>query len=85
MKGKNVTITSKNQITLPAEYVMKLHLSRHRQLVVRQRGDELILKPVPDVEEHFQELWAKLPSVKGTRTDEELKTTTRDAWSQKQA
>lgn len=83
MKTKNVTITSKNQITLPAEYVRKMNLSQHRQLLVQQRGDELVLKPVPDIEDHFQSLWAALPKVKGTRTDEALKVTTREAWTKK--
>lgn len=61
-----------------------MHLSQHRQLVVRQRGDELILKLAPDIEEHFQDLWTKLPKVKGTKSDEDLKATSREAWSKKQ-
>jgi bifunctional DNA-binding transcriptional regulator/antitoxin component of YhaV-PrlF toxin-antitoxin module len=85
MTSKNVTITSKNQITLPAEYVRKLHLAKHRRLTIRQRGDELVLKPEPelDVEDHFRKLWAQLPKVKGTKTDEQLKKTTREAWARK--
>lgn len=89
MTSKNVTITSKNQITLPAEYVRKLGLQKHRRLTVRQRGDELVLRPEPelDIDEHFRKLWAKLPPVKGTKTDKELQQAIRNsvavAWDEK--
>lgn len=83
MNRLNVTITSKNQITLPAEYVRQMGLSKNRRLNVRQRGDELVLKPEDDIEKHFQKLWAQLPKVAGTKSDAELKRATREAWARK--
>ena len=83
MKGKNITITSKNQITIPAEYVRSLKLAKHRQLSIRRRGDELVLKPEPTLEEDLQELWATLPPFKGTRSDKELKHAIREVFTRK--
>ena len=85
MSSKNVTITSKNQITIPAEYVRKLHLNKHRRLTIKQRGDELVLKVEPDLEERLHDVWAQLPAFTGTKTNEELKRTTHEAWSNKDA
>lgn len=83
MTSKNITLTSKNQITLPAEYVRKLHLGKNRQLSITQRGSELIIKPEPSLEARMQKIWSKLPPFKGTKTDDELKQVIRDAYAQK--
>jgi len=83
MTTKNVTITSKNQITLPAELVRNLKLTKRRRLTIRQRGGELILTPEPELEERLKVIWRQLPPFQGTRTDEELKKTAREAWARK--
>ncbi|MGH7196099.1 MAG: hypothetical protein ACREGA_04990 [Candidatus Saccharimonadales bacterium] len=89
MNRLNITITSKNQITLPAEYVRKMRLGKNRRLSVCQRGNKLVLEPEPeiDIDEHFRKLWTQLPKIKGTKTDEELEQAIRDsvadAWDEK--
>ena len=83
MTTKNITITSKNQITIPADLVRKMQLNKHRRLSIRKRGDELILKPEPALEGHLQKIWEQLPAFPGTATDEILKSTTKEAWSSK--
>jgi AbrB family looped-hinge helix DNA binding protein len=83
MSTKNITITSKNQITIPADIVREMQLNTHRRLSIRKRGNELILRPEPDLEDKLEEIWEQLPSFPGTATDEILKSTTKEAWSRK--
>jgi bifunctional DNA-binding transcriptional regulator/antitoxin component of YhaV-PrlF toxin-antitoxin module len=74
MNAREVTITSKNQITLPAEYVRKLHLAKSRRMSIRQRGDELILKPEPTLEDRMLPVWEEVAKyVKRPVSDKELK------------
>lgn len=78
MKSSKVTITSKNQITIPAQFVRDMHLQRNRQVKVRQQGNELILTPLPSLGEALKPVWkAGAPSIKGALTDDELKAATR--------
>lgn len=72
MKDINVTITSKNQITLPVDIVRKWNLQGQRRLSIRRRGDELILKPLPSLQSRMRTIWAQLPAITGTATDKEL-------------
>jgi len=83
MTTKNITITSKNQITIPADIVRDLKLNQYRRLTIRRHGDELILKAQPDLEEQLSMIWEQLPKFSGTKDDEELKETTREAWRDK--
>jgi bifunctional DNA-binding transcriptional regulator/antitoxin component of YhaV-PrlF toxin-antitoxin module len=83
MTTKNVTITSKNQITIPAEIVRELQLDKHRSLTIRRHGDELILKAQPDLEDQLSVIWKQLPKFNGTKNDTELKATTTEAWKNK--
>ena len=79
MTSRNITITSKNQITIPADIVRDMQLSTHRRLNLRKRGNELILKAEPELNDQLQKIWAQLPHFQGTTTDEELKHTTKEA------
>lgn len=83
MTTKNVTLTSKNQITIPVDIVRELQLGKHRRLTIRKRGDELILKTQPDLEEHLSTIWRQLPEFSGTKDETELKVTTAEAWKNK--
>ena len=83
MNTKNVTVTSKNQITIPADIVREFQLNKHRRLTIRKRGDELILKAQPDLEEQLSIIWSQLPKFSGTKNDTELKATTTEAWANK--
>jgi bifunctional DNA-binding transcriptional regulator/antitoxin component of YhaV-PrlF toxin-antitoxin module len=85
MTTKSVTITSKNQITIPAYLVREMQLSTHRRLSIRKQGNELILKPEPALQDQLQKIWKQLPTFKGTISDEELKRTTREAWADKKS
>jgi len=83
MTTRNVTITSKNQITIPADFVREMHLKTHRRLSIRKRGDELILMAEPELKDKLQNIWDQLPSFQGTISDDELKRTTNEAWANK--
>lgn len=91
MRTKEITITSKNQITLPAEYVRNLKLEKSRRLTVRRRGDEIILKPEATLEERMKPIWdevAKHRRGKRSLNDRELKQAIREsvvsAWEKKE-
>ena len=83
MTTKIIAITSKNQITIPADIVRDLQLNRQRRLTLRRRGDELILKALPDLEEQLSSIWEQLPSAPGTKDNHELKATSEEAWEHK--
>lgn len=83
MKEVIVTITSKNQITLPAAHVRQMKLHKSRRLSVRQRGSELVLIPEPTLKERMQKLWEDLPQFKGTKTDGELNQAIRESMAGK--
>ncbi|HEY1645343.1 MAG TPA: AbrB/MazE/SpoVT family DNA-binding domain-containing protein [Candidatus Saccharimonadales bacterium] len=83
MTTRNVTITSKNQITLPADLVRDMRLKTHRRLSIRKRGDELILIPEPELKDQLQKIWDQLPTFQGTTSDKQLKDTTNEAWVNK--
>ncbi|MEO7364519.1 MAG: AbrB/MazE/SpoVT family DNA-binding domain-containing protein [Candidatus Saccharimonadales bacterium] len=78
MITKNVTITSKNQITLPSEYVNLLQLAQNRVLLAELRGGKIILSPQPDLAEAMQQFWGK-HSAKRPLTESELKLAVRSS------
>ncbi len=84
MKEVIVTITSKNQITLPAQYVRKLKLTRNRTLKVTEKRGVLELKPQPSFEEVMQKHWDKFRKTHPNHkplTDEELNQAIRDTYA----
>ncbi len=73
---KTVTVSRKNQITLPAEYVRSLNLDESRQMRIYLKGKELVVKPEPSLKEQLAPIHAKVArQMKGKKplTDEELK------------
>jgi antitoxin component of MazEF toxin-antitoxin module len=72
MITRNVTITSKNQITLPSEYVKMLHLTRSRVLQARLQGGKIVLSPQPALGDVMKQFWGK-HSAEQALTEAELK------------
>jgi hypothetical protein len=72
MSTRNITITSKNQITLPIEYVRSMHLTRNRVLQVELRGGAIILTPQPTLNDTMRQFWSK-HNAKRPLSDEEIK------------
>lgn len=80
MRTKNVTITSKNQVTLPADYVRKLQLARSRVLSVELKGEAIVLTPRPTLASTMQRFWGRHHAARPA-TDEELRQAARTAAS----
>lgn len=82
-----ITVTSKNQVTLPAKVVKKLDLGPGRKLLMRERGSQIILEPQGDLLTRMQKHWPKV-KVKRPLSDEELKQAIRDsvviAWNKQE-
>ena len=76
-----ITLTSKNQISLPAAYVRKINLAPSRRFTYRQRGDEIILKPEPSLHEALEELRSKLSKPIPSLTAEELNQEIRNSYA----
>jgi len=57
MKEVDITITTKNQVTIPANLVRELHLKRTRKLRVKRRGDSIVLTPLPSLENSLKSIW----------------------------
>jgi AbrB family looped-hinge helix DNA binding protein len=72
MTTKNVTVTTKNQITIPAEYVRSLHLAQGRVLRVELHGGTIVLTPQPALGDTMRQFWGK-HKAKRPLTDEEIK------------
>lgn len=79
--NQTLTITSKNQITLPANYVRLVGLGKHRRMNVQIRGEEIILKPEKSLESRAKDAWSKLPNFIGTSSDLELRAAIRESSS----
>lgn len=83
MTSKIVTITSKNQITLPAEFVRKYKLNQNRTLTVTDKRGVLELRPEPTFEErmrpHWEEFHRTHPNFKPP-SEEEIHTEVRDTY-----
>lgn len=72
MTTRNVTITSKNQITLPSEYVKNLHLAKSRVLRAELQEGKIVLTPQPSLSSVMKQFWGK-HSVKKALTEKEIK------------
>ncbi len=82
MTSKIVTLTSKNQITLPIEFVRKFNLGRNRTLQATEKNGTLELKPSQSVEEIMAPIWeAAAKHMKRPATDDELSRAARDAYA----
>lgn len=71
MAIKNVTITSKNQITIPSEYVKLLQLTQSRVLRADLDDGKIVLTPQPALGDVMQQFWGK-HSAKQALTEAEI-------------
>jgi len=71
MSKQFITVTSKNQVTLPSKYVKQLRLTNNRILQTEIRNGKIILTPEPDVETVMQQFWGK-HKAKRTLGDDEI-------------
>ena len=72
MSIRNVTMTSKNQITLPSEYVKNLRLTKSRVLRAELHDGRIVLTPQPALSEIMRPFWSK-HKAKRPLTDTEIK------------
>ncbi len=84
MNTRNVTITSKNQITLPSEYVKALHLSQSRVLGAEILDGRIVLSPKPALGDAMKQFWGK-HSAKHPLTNNELKGAIRTSSTERSA
>jgi bifunctional DNA-binding transcriptional regulator/antitoxin component of YhaV-PrlF toxin-antitoxin module len=75
---KDLTITSKNQITIPVSFVKKLNLSNGRSLRAYLQGDSIILKSNNNFKSDMQKFWSKRQT-NVSLNDEQLKLATKQA------
>lgn len=84
MTTYTVTITSKNQITLPVKLVRKYNFTKGQQLELQEVGTGIRLKKEPTFQEKMQPLWDKVATQlegKTPPTNEELSRAARDIWA----
>lgn len=74
MKRRTVTVTSKNQITLPADLVRKYKLNQNRTLAVNEQNGAIVLNPEPSLAEDMAAIWDEMRQyVTRPLSDNELK------------
>ena len=71
MNTYTVTITSKNQITLPAKLVRQMKLEKNKHLEVTERKGEIIMSVKPSLKERMQK-YKTMHHAKQPVTDEKL-------------
>lgn len=84
MNTYTVTITSKNQITLPIHLVRKFNLQKGQKLQVDSEGSSIKLKKQPSLEETMAPFHAEIAKkLKGKKppTNEELSRAAREIWA----
>ncbi len=59
MSTQNITITSKNQITLPSEYVKALRLTKSRIMEAEIKDGKIVLSPQPALGAVMKKFWGK--------------------------
>lgn len=70
MKTYEITLTSKNQITIPADVVRKLKLSKNRVLEMTVKEDIISLTPEQNITEMLRPYWTKHHAKKALTDDE---------------
>ena len=78
------TITSKNQITLPAKIVRQMNLQKNRILTLDCKNDKIIMTPKPSLEAAMKKYWTKHKATKPI-SDEDLRDFTRLGMAKKVA
>ena len=79
MKTVKTTITSKNQITIPSHIVRSLKLNRNRRLQIKQRGNDIVLTPLPSLEDSLKPVWQRAAkTTKKPLSDAEIQSSVRN-------
>lgn len=79
---KIVSLTRKNQITIPVEYVRALSFSSSRKIMIERHGEYLTLVPQKDFATAVADIQdAARPFVKRALTNQELKQARAEAWT----
>lgn len=69
-----ITLTSKNQITIPVRLLREKSLKRGTKLQARWEGNDLVLSPQEDLEKVVSDMQAHLrPLIRKPLSDAELK------------
>ena len=84
MKAIEITITSKNQITIPADVVRQLKLHKKRILELRVKDNSILLTPEQSIEDAMRPFWTK-HHAKQAISDEELKQAIRHGMAKRAA
>ena len=82
MSMRNVTVTSKNQITLPSEYVKRLNLATSRVLYAELREGSIVLTPPPQLGDAMKIFWGKHKAGRAL-SDTEIKQAVRNVSSRR--
>ena len=56
---KQITITSKNQITIPADFVRSLNLHQDRTVSATLKNGAIVITPSKDLSDDMQKFWHK--------------------------
>lgn len=84
MITRNITLTSKNQITIPVGYAKALRLGKSRVLRAELRGETIVLTSHPILSEDMQRFWGKHHATR-SHTDVEIKQAVRTIAAKKAA
>jgi antitoxin component of MazEF toxin-antitoxin module len=57
--SKHVTITSKNQVTIPADFVKSLKLHQDRTMQATIKDGSVVLTPTRDLSDDMERFWIK--------------------------
>ena len=80
----NITISSKNQLTIPKSFIELLALGEGRTLAITIQNGSLVLTPQPSLNETMRQFWGKNQSTQSF-SDDELRQATRDVAARKAA
>lgn len=82
---KTITLTSKNQITIPADIVKAMKLQKSKRLTVVIKDESIVLQPVPEPRKRIVSMWernAPIVQSKKPLTDTQLKQIKKEAWEE---
>lgn len=74
--SKYITITSKNQITIPAKIARQLGVNKGDRLEIKLRNKQLVLSKPLSLTERLQPVWDQVAAIRGGKpapTDDEIK------------
>lgn len=76
MITKNITVTSKNQITIPTEFINKLQINKGRVINASIQGNKIILTPEDSLTTIMKKYWNRR-NPNASMSDDDIKNATR--------